>query len=57
MTPTPYFTTKTFQFLKELAANNRRDWFAENKARYEDEVSEPLLACSAEVAGPLGKRS
>ena len=43
MTPTPYFSTKTFQFLKELAANNRRDWFAANKARYEDHVKVPAL--------------
>jgi uncharacterized protein (TIGR02453 family) len=43
VTPTPYFTSKTFEFLKELAANNRRDWFAENKARYEDHVKVPAL--------------
>ncbi len=27
---------ETFNFLKDLSANNDRDWFQENKARYED---------------------
>jgi len=27
---------ETFHFLKDLAANNDRDWFQENKARYEE---------------------
>ena len=26
---------KTIQFLKDLKANNNRDWFLENKKRYE----------------------
>jgi uncharacterized protein (TIGR02453 family) len=43
LTPTPYFTPRTFHFLKDLAANNRRDWFADNKARYEDHVKVPAL--------------
>ena len=28
-------TTETFKFLKELKANNNRDWFMANKPRYE----------------------
>ena len=32
------------KFLKELAANNRRDWFEQHKDRYEAEVREPALA-------------
>jgi len=39
-----YFSEATFSFLKELAANNNRDWFGENKARYESDVREPALA-------------
>ena len=39
-----YFSSATFAFLEELAANNNRDWFAANKARYEDEVRTPALA-------------
>jgi len=38
------FTEGTFTFLRELAANNNRDWFNANKARYESEVREPALS-------------
>lgn len=38
-----YFTTKTFAFLKDLEANNDRDWFKANQARYESDVREPAL--------------
>ncbi len=37
------FTKATFQFLDELAANNNRAWFEENKPRYEALVREPAL--------------
>lgn len=43
MAATPYFTPKTFAFLKDLAGNNDRAWFTENKARYEDHVKVPAL--------------
>ncbi|MBI1289639.1 TIGR02453 family protein [bacterium] len=33
-----------FDFLRDLAENNTREWFAENKERYEAEVREPLRA-------------
>jgi len=39
-----YFSEATFSFLKELAANNNRDWFGDNKVRYESDVREPALA-------------
>ena len=39
-----HFTPELFDFLLELRANNDRDWFAENKGRYERHVKEPLLA-------------
>ena len=38
-----FFTEATFAFLKELAANNSRDWFNENKSRYEADVRMPAL--------------
>lgn len=38
-----YFTSATFDFLTELAANNNRDWFAANKPRYEGDVKAPAL--------------
>ncbi len=37
------FTKATFKFLDELAANNNRAWFEENKPRYESLVREPAL--------------
>ncbi|MGH2954982.1 MAG: DUF2461 domain-containing protein [Solirubrobacterales bacterium] len=41
--PDPRFTPQTFRFLRELAANNRREWFKANKQRYEETVLEPAL--------------
>ncbi len=38
------FDPSLFQFLKQLAKNNNRKWFLENKARYEKNVLEPALA-------------
>lgn len=37
------FGPELFAFLRELAANNRRDWFSEHKDRHEAEVKEPAL--------------
>jgi len=39
-----HFTIDSFAFLEELAANNNRDWFAEHKQEYEDQVRSPALA-------------
>lgn len=38
-----YFTEDTLAFLDELRANNDRDWFSGNKARYEAHVKEPAI--------------
>ena len=38
-----YFTPDTFAFLRDLAANNDRTWFNDNKARYEGSVRQPAL--------------
>ena len=40
----PGFQPTLFEFLEELADNNNRPWFQENKGRYEREVLEPALA-------------
>jgi len=40
----PSFSAGLFKFLRELKANNQRDWFQANKARYEQDVKEPALA-------------
>ena len=37
------FTKATLQFLDQLAANNNRAWFDENRSRYEALVREPAL--------------
>ncbi len=48
-----FFTERAFRFLKELAANNTREWFAENKARYEEDLKVPALRFIEAFAGPL----
>lgn len=37
-----YFSTDFLAFFKELASNNHKDWFDENRKRYEKEVKEPF---------------
>ncbi|MFA7687461.1 MAG: DUF2461 domain-containing protein [Moheibacter sp.] len=37
-----YFTPEFLKFLRELAANNNRDWFQDNKKRYEQFVKFPF---------------
>ena len=49
MTEAPSFTPELFTFLRDLAANNDREWFAANKARYVAEVQEPALAFVEDV--------
>lgn len=39
----PYFTQATFDFLKDLTENNKREWFHENKHRYDDHVRDPAI--------------
>ncbi|MDA1027732.1 MAG: TIGR02453 family protein [Bacteroidetes bacterium] len=48
--PNPYITPELFAFLRELKANNDRDWFALNKKRYEKHVKEPLLDLIADFS-------
>jgi len=38
-----YFRPSLFGFLRDLKANNNRDWFNANKQRYERDVREPAL--------------
>ncbi|MBI1761261.1 MAG: TIGR02453 family protein [Acidobacteria bacterium] len=38
------FTPALFDFLRELKANNNREWFEANKPRYLADVREPFLA-------------
>jgi len=52
-----YFSADTFRFLRDLADNNERAWFSENKARYESQVKEPALRLIQDVAPLLTKIS
>lgn len=52
-----YFTNASFQFLKDLKANNDRDWFVENKPRYEAQVKEPALRLIEDFGPHLKKLS
>ncbi len=51
------FSPTLLEFLDELAANNKRPWFQENKRRYEREVLEPSLAFIREFRPRLRKLS
>ena len=51
-----YFTEEYLEFFKELAANNHRDWFHENKKRYEQHVKAPFAHFVAEMIDRLKKR-
>lgn len=49
----PGFPPQTMGFLRELALNNNRDWFQENKSRYESDVLGPALDFVASMQAPL----
>ena len=49
------FDRRTIKFLVELRENNRRDWFKENKSRYETEVLDPALEFIQSMQDPLEK--
>jgi len=51
------FTTKTIDFLRDLAANNNRDWFNENKPVYELDVRQPALTFIERMAPRLAEIS
>ena len=51
------FPTELFKFLRDLAKHNDRDWFAENKPRYEENVLGPSLAFIESMQPPLRKLS
>ncbi|MCP5092213.1 MAG: DUF2461 domain-containing protein [Gammaproteobacteria bacterium] len=47
------FYPETIRFLEQLAANNNRDWFNENKRRYEDDVLDVALRFIQSMQDPL----
>lgn len=44
------FTDRTFEYFMAIRLNNNRDYFAENRDWYIDEVREPMRALAAELA-------
>ena len=52
-----YFTPATFAFLRDLANNNRRQWFNANRDRYEDHVKVPALRFIEDFRPRLAKVS
>jgi uncharacterized protein (TIGR02453 family) len=48
---------KLFTFLKQLKENNDREWFAENKARYESDVLAPCKTFVDQMKPQLAKLS
>lgn len=57
--PDPFFRLvgDARRFLGELAANNRRDWFNDHKARYEGDLKAPALLLLDQLAHDLGRKS
>ena len=47
------FQPETLRFLEQLAANNNRDWFRENKTRYEEQVLDVALRFIQSMQDPL----
>jgi uncharacterized protein (TIGR02453 family) len=50
---TRYFSAELFEFLTDLKNNNSREWFLDNKDRYQKAVKEPLLRFIEAFAEPL----
>ena len=53
--PSRHFTPALFTFLKDLSANNDREWFQANKDRYVNSVQEPAIEFIID-AGPQLKK-
>ena len=48
-------TKNFFQFLRDLAKNNNKDWFDVNRMRYESEVKKPFEDLVVALGSELGK--
>jgi uncharacterized protein (TIGR02453 family) len=51
------FSPKLFQFLRELKNHNEREWFTENKTRYEQDVLFPAMDFVKQIQPLLAKHS
>ncbi len=54
---TRYFTPAVFVFLRELTANNDREWWEKNKNRYVSIIREPALDLIADLGEQLERIS
>lgn len=50
-----HFDKDYVKFMKDLAANNNREWFHENKKRYEKSVKEPFTGFVQELIDKVAK--
>lgn len=50
-----YFNDSYNQFLKDLAANNNRDWYHANKSRFEKDVKKPFEKFIGDLIGLIAK--
>lgn len=50
-----FFTNDYFEFFKELAANNHKEWFHANKKRYEISVKKPFQEFVQEIINRVQK--
>lgn len=57
MSATNRFRPDLFRFLRDLASNNDREWFQQNKARYEDVARGPAMEFISAVAPGLERVS
>ncbi len=55
--PKQHFSPALFRFLKELAAENTRNWFNDNKERFIKDVKDPSLDFILDFGAPLQKIS
>lgn len=51
------FKSSTVSFLQELSENNNRNWFTQNKQRYEADIFIPALNYISAMSAPLAKVS
>ncbi len=47
------FKPTFFRFFREIKKNNNREWFLENKSRYQQDVVAPMLAFITAMQAPL----
>lgn len=53
----PHFSAATFGFLRDLASNNERAWFQDNKHRWEQDVRDPAVRFITDFAPRLTRIS